>query len=298
MKWRALWQTPRRGFWNFLQDDSFTLAAALAFYAMLSLAPLLVLLLTVLGYLGDEIRQQIIDQTKYLIGPQASEGMDLLLRNAKAQRVEARISTIIGLIVMLVTSTTVFVQLQSSLNRVFNVRTKQGIIKGWLYKRAISLLMALAMGAVVVTSVVVTSALSVIFQNQSRIWELINTGISFAVFTAIFIIMFRVLPDVKITWGETWVGGVISGLLFTVGEYAIGKYLSHRGFASIYGAAGSLVILLLWMFYSTLIVLLGAEMTQAYGVCCGKEIIPNNFAEWDPTAAKNHACLEPDKTKP
>lgn len=297
MKWRALWQTPGRGFRDFFKDDSFTLAAALAFYAMLSLAPLLVLALTVLGFLGDGTQQQIIDQTKFLIGPQASEGVDLLLQNAKARRVEGTISAIIGLAVVLVTATTVFGQLQYSLNRVFNVRTKRGILKGWLYKRSMSLLMVLAMGAAVVASIMLNSIVSLVFRGRGPLMDLINLAVSLAVFIAVFIIMYRVLPDVKISWRETWVGGTISGILFVVGEYGIGKYLAYSGFGSVYGAAGALAVLLLWIFYSALIVLLGAELTQAYAACCGKEIIPNDFAEWDPEAAKSHADLERDKTQ-
>jgi membrane protein len=298
MKWRALWQTPRKGIWDFFVDDSFTLAAALAFYAMLSLAPLLVLSLTVLAFLDYGTQQKIIDQTKYLIGPQASEGVDLLLTNAKAQRMEATTSAIISLVVALITGTTVFAQLQYSLNRVFNVRTKRGIVKGWFYKRAVSLLMVAVMGAVVVGSIVASSAISLVFQDEGRLLDLINLAISVVVFAVLFIVMFRVLPDVKITWRDTWVGGVISGILFVAGEYAIGKYLAYSGAGSVYGAAGSLVVLLLWVFYSALIVLFGAELTQAYGACCGKEIVPGDFAEWDPDAAKSHADLEQDKTKP
>jgi membrane protein len=297
MKWRAIWQTPKKGILDFFRDDSFTLAAALAFYAMLSLAPLLVLALTVLGFLDTGLQQRIIDQTKYLIGPEASQGMDLLLRNAKAQRVEATTSAIIGLVVVLVTSTTVFGQLQYSLNRVFNVRAKRGIIRGWLYKRAMSLLLVGAIGITVAGSIVVSSAISLAFQGRGPLLDLVNLAISVVVFTLIFIVMFRVLPDVTITWRDTWVGGAISGVLFVLGEYAIGKYLAYSGFGSVYGAAGSLAVLLIWVFYSALIVLLGAELTQAYGACCGKEIIPNDFAEWDPDAAKSHVDLEKDKTE-
>jgi len=297
MKWRAIWQTPRKGIWDFFVDDSFTLAAALAFYAMLSLAPLLVLSLTVVGFLNLDVQQRIIDQTKYLIGPEASQGMDLLLRNAKAQRVEATTSAVIGLVVVLVTSTTVFAQLQYSLNRVFNVRAKRGFVVGWFYKRAMSLLLVGAIGAAVVGAIVVNSGLSLVFQGRGPLLDLINLAVSLVVFTFIFIVMFRVLPDVKITWRDTWVGGTISGFLFVAGEYGIGKYLASSGFGSVYGAAGALAVLLLWVFYSALIVLLGAELTQAYGACCGKEIVPDDFAEWDPDAAKSHADLQKDQTK-
>lgn len=298
MKWRAIWQIPKKGIVDFIQDDPFTLAASLAFYAMLSLAPLLILVLTALAFLDDIAQQRIIDQTMFLIGPEAGAGIELLLRNARAQRLEATTSAVISLGVILVTSTTVFVQLQYCLNRVFNVRTKRGFIKGWFYKRAMSFLLVLGMGAVVVASVVASSAVSLVFQGRGVVLDIINLAISLVIVTLIFIIMFRILPDVKITWRETWIGGAISGILFVVGEYAVGRYLAHSGVRSIYGAAGALVVLLLWIFYSAMIVLLGAELTRAYGACCGRTIVPTEFAEWDPHAAKPHTGLEQDKTKP
>lgn len=288
MNWRAIWQTPKRAIAGFLKDDAITLAAALAFYAMLSVAPLLVLALTILGFLGESTQQRVIQQTENLIGPQASQGMQLLLTNAKAQRVEATTSAIIGLIAVILSATTVFGQLQYSLHRIFNVRTKRGFLKGWLYKRAMSLLMVFAIGAVIVGSIVASSVISFVYQGSGPAAQIINLVVSFVVFTLIFVIMFRVLPDVKITWKDTIVGAVISGLLFVLGEYAIGKYLGSSGTSSVYGAAGSLVVLLLWVYYSSIILFLGAEMTEAYAYCLGKEIVPNDFAEWDPEAAKTH----------
>jgi membrane protein len=253
--------------YSFLEDNGFTLAAALAFYAILSVAPLLILLITVFGLVGDSTQQQIIQQTEKLIGPQASQGVELILKNARTQRVAATASTIVGLAVLLLSATSVFGQLQYSLNTIFNVRWKRGILTGWLYKRFLSLLTVLAMGIVLLATVVVSSAIAVVF-------------------TMIFVIMFRVLPDVKISWKDTWVGGIITGLLFVVGEYTISEYLRSSGTTSLYGAAGSLVVLLLWIYYSSIILFLGAELTQAYAKCCGHEIVPNDFAEWDPETAE------------
>jgi len=288
MNWRLIWQTPKRAFLDFVQDDAFTLAAALAFYAMLSLAPLLVLTLTILGFLGESTQQQVIAQTQTLIGPQASQGIELLLRNASAQRVEATVSAIIGLATVILSATGVFVQLQYSLNRIFNVRTKRSFLKGWLYKRFTSLLMVLVIGAVILASVVASSVISFMFRGSGPLAQIINLAVSFAVFTLIFGFMFRVLPDVIITWRDTLVGAALSGVLFVIGEYAIGKYLGLGGTSSVYGAAGALVILLLWVYYSAIILFLGAELTQAYAYLTGKEIVPNAYAEWDPETAKAH----------
>jgi len=278
---------------NLMADDGFTLAAALAFYAILSLAPLLVLALTILGFLGESTQQRVIEHVENLIGSQAAPGVEALLKNAKAQRLEASVSAAIGLVFLIISATGAFGQLQYSLNRIFNVRTKRSIMKGWLYKRFMSLLMVLAISIVIIGSLVVNSIISFVFQGRGPSAAIISFATSFVVFTLIFVIMFRVLPDVKMTWGNTWIGGVISGILFIVGEYGISRYLASSGTSSVYGAAGSLVILLLWIYYSSLILFLGAEMTQAYAECCGVEIVPNEFAEWDPKAVKAHEKAPP-----
>ncbi len=282
MKWRAIWQVPKNAIYSFFMDNGFTLAAALAFYAILSIAPLLILLITVAGLVSDSTGQQIIAQTEKLIGPQASQGVELIVKNAKAQRFAATASAVTGLVILLLSATTAFGQLQSSLNAIFNVRWKRGILIGWLYKRLVSLLMVLVMGIVLIATVVVTSTIAVALRSSGRTAQIIDLIISLVVFTIIFVIVFRVLPDIKISWRDTWVGGIITGLLFIAGEYGIGEYLRSSGLTTLYGAAGSLVVLLLWIYYSSIIFFLGAEVTQAYAKCCGHEIVPDEHAEWDP----------------
>jgi membrane protein len=272
----------------FLADNAFTLAAALAFYAIFSAAPLLVLLTTVLGFLSEPMRQRIMDQTNSLVGPDARQGVALLLEHAKARHLDATVSAIAGLGTILLTATAVFAQLQYSLNFIFGVRTKRGYVTGWFYKRLLSLLMVTAIGIVLVASVIISSVIDVLF-GEGRFLFAANLLSSLIVYTLVFVIMFRVLPDVRISWGNTWVGGFITAVLFLAGEYGTRMYFAHRAVESVYGAAGSLAILLLWVYYSTLILFFGAELTQAYGMCCGKEIVPSRFAEWDPEAAGAHA---------
>lgn len=281
MRWRALWKTPKIAVWDFFEDSGFTLAGALAFYAMLSVAPLLVLLLTVLGFLGDSAQERVIAQTERLIGPQASEGMQLLLKNAKAPQVKITVPAIISLLTLVFSATTVFAQLQYSLNHIFNVHTKRGILTGWLYKRFVSLLMVLGLGVVLLASIIISSALDLVFRGSASVAQVINMIISGVVFTLTLVLMYRVLPDVIISWKDTWVGGLISAVLLVAGEYAIGRYLASNGVRSVYGAAGSLAVLLLWVYYSSLIVFFGAELTQAYAQCCGDKITPSRLAEWD-----------------
>jgi len=272
--------------WGFLSDNVFTLAAALAFYAMLSAAPLLVLLTTTLGFLSEPMQQRIMDQTNSLLGPDASQGVALLLEHAQARHLEARISAIAGLGVAILTATAVFAQLQYSLNLIFNVRAKRGYVTGWLYKRVLSLLMVVAIGIVLVGSVILNSVVEGLLAGQTPLLPVANLLSYLVVYTLIFVIMFKVLPDVRISWADTWVGGFITAVLFLAGEYATSMYLAHGAVKSVYGAAGSLAVLLIWVYYSTLILFFGAELTQAYGMCCGKEIVPSKFAEWDPESAQ------------
>lgn len=293
MRVRTVGTALKQAAWAFLAGNAFTLAAALAFYAMLSAAPLLVLLTTVLGFLNASTRQRILDQANSLIGPDASQGVALLLRHAQVAHLDATLTAIGGLAAVLLTATAVFAQLQYSLNFVFNVRAKRGYVTGWFYKRLLSLLMAIAMGAVLVASVIISSIVDALF-GQTPLLFVAHLAGYLLVYTLVFVIMFKVLPDVHISWGDTWVGGFITAVLFLAGEYATSLYFAHRAVGSVYGAAGSLVILLLWVYYSALILFFGAELTQAYGWCCGKEIVPSRFAEWDPEAARAHGMSQCD----
>jgi membrane protein len=278
MKWRALWQIPKITIYSFFMDNGFTLAAALAFYGMLSVAPLLVLTVTIFGLVGESTQQQIIQQTEQLIGPQASEGVELIVKNAQRQRFAATASAAVGLAILLLSATSVFGQLQYSLNTVFNVRWKRGILTGWLYKRFLSLLMVIALGIVLFATVIVNSAIAVIFRDSRSTAQIIDLLVSVAVFTTIFVIMFRVLPDVKISWKDTWVGGFVSGLLFVAGEYAISEYLRSSATRTLYGAAGSLVVVLVWIYYSAQIFFFGAAFTHVYTKKIEAHIVPTENA--------------------
>lgn len=231
------------------------------------------------------MQQRIMNQAVAMIGPDASAGVKMLLEHAQARQFEATISAVVGLRVV-VTATAVFARLQYSLNRIFNVRTRQGFVMAWLYKRFLSLLMVFGMGVALVGSVVASSVVSALLSGRGPVLLAVNFLVNLAMYALIFVIMFRVLPDVTITWEDTWVGGVVCAVLFLIGNYIISMYFARTATASLYGAAGSLVVLLLWVFYSAVAIFFGAELTQAYGKCCGAEIVPNEFAEWDPLAAR------------
>jgi membrane protein len=298
MRYKAVLHIPRESLSAFLQDNGFTLAGALAFYAILSIAPLLVLLVTIFGNVSPATEQRLVAQTESLVGPQASQGVELIVRNARTQRFAASVSAAVSLVILVFSATTVFAQLQFSLNSIFNVRPKRGIVAGWLYKRFLSLLMVLALGLVLIVTVAATSILAVIFRSGGPATRVLDLIVSLLVFTLVFVIVFRVLPDVEISWRDTWVGGTISGLLVIAGEYALGEYFRSSGIVSIYGAAGSLVLLLLWVYYISIIFFFGAEVTQAYANCCGDRIVPNRFAEWDTEMTERLRRQKPQEAEP
>jgi len=264
---------------NFGKDNVVILSAALAFFAMLSLAPLLVLLLTITGRLGQDTQQRIIQRTQLLVSPQASQMVDTVIQQVEGQQAKATASAIIGLVGTLIAATGAVTHLQYSLNRIFHVRLRRkGFVFTWLWKRFLSLLMILGIGAVLVAALVVSSAISMVFGQSGPLWQIVNLAISLLVFVLAFMIMFKVLPDVELTWSNVLAGGIITGILFLAGQYGIGQYLARAGAGSAFGAAGSLAILLVWTFYSAIVILFGAELTHAYVTCCGKQITPDRYA--------------------
>lgn len=281
MSGRVAWVTVKTAFRNFGRDNVVILSAALAFFAMLSLAPLLVLLLTVTGWLGADTQQRIVERAQSTVGPQASEMIGTIIQQVEGQAGLASTAAIIGLVGTLIAATGAFTHLQYSLNRIFRVRLKRqkGFIFSWLWTRFLSLLMILGIAAALIASVVVTSVISMVFGQSGPLWQILNLVVSLAVFSLAFMVMFKVLPDVELSWGSALMGGIITGVLFLAGQYGISQYLARAGAGSAFGAAGSLAVLLVWMFYSAIVVLFGAELTHAYVSCCGRQVTPDRYAE-------------------
>jgi len=269
---------------DFLEDGAFRLSAALSFYTILSFAPLLLVVVGIAGYLGasEAMSQQIVDQMRTLIGPAGGEMAKAVLENADEPQ-KGIISIIIGLVTLLFGATGVFVQLQDALNTIWEVERKPGG-SAWSFVRSrlLSFAMVLGIGFLLLVSLVLSAAITLI-QNQfatgqGSLWQAINTGVSMIVITILFGLMYKILPDVKIGWRDVVSGAIITGVLMTLGKFAIGLYLGHSSVGSAYGAAGSLVVLLVWIYYSALIVLFGAELTQVYARHRGSGIVPKPHA--------------------
>lgn len=248
-------------------------SAALAFYTIFSLAPVLVIVITLAGVaFGEEaVRGQIFQEFEGLMGKDAAVLVQEVLKSA-ARPASGRLPAVIGVVTLLLGATAIFGQLQDALNNVWSVAPKPGAaLTTLLRKRLHSFALVVGIGFLLLVSLVLSAALSGFSRYLERVLDLpvdflqiANFAVSFAVITLLFAMTYRILPDVKIAWRDVWLGSILTSLLFVVGKTLIGLYLGRTGVASAYGAAGSLVVILLWVYYSSLIFFFGAEFTRVH----------------------------------
>lgn len=272
--------------WN--GDNAMRHSAALAYYTVLSLAPLLILVIAVAGAFWPEsggAQQRLMNEISSLVGPESAGFIGEMLENAQRPGSGSLLATLIGVGTLLIGATAVFAQLQSSLNEIWEVKISPEYgIKGIIMSRVLSFGMILTIGFLLLISLVLTvvlSALSTFIGGGSSLeplWQALNFVVSFGFIALLFAMMYRYLPDVEIAWRDTWVGAIATAFLFAVGKQAIGLYLGSSSIASSYGAAGSLVVLLVWVFYSASIFFFGAEMTQVFSRRFGAGIQPSKHA--------------------
>lgn len=272
---------------EFIEDRALRLSAALSFYTILSFAPLLLVIVGVAGYLGgrEAIGAELVEQMTTLVGPAGGEMAKAVLSNANEPD-KGVVAIIIGLVTLLFGATGVFVQLQDALNTIWDVERKPGgSVLSFIRSRLLSFAMVLGIGFLLLVSLVLSAGITLlqnklteISPEQGRLWQFVNIGASMIIITGLFAMTFKILPDVRIAWRDVIFGAVITGVLMTIGKFAIGLYLGHSSVGSAYGAAGSLVVLILWVYYSAFIVLFGAELTQVYAARRGTAIVPKSHA--------------------
>ncbi len=261
----------RETFHAWIERDAFTQSAALAFFALFSLAPVLVLFEAGAGMIfrPEDVRQQIVSQFDLLMGHQQALAVDAMLGRA-AFEMTGVIGRIIGIVTFVVGTLAVFVQLQDSLNKMWDVAPKPGpLVRRLLVKRLVSFALVLALGFVLVVSLILSTSIHALQGYAQRYVELpsvlFDTGnalVSYVLVTILFALLYRILPDVQIPWRDVWAGALLTSLLLSVGKWAIGFYLGRSEIASEYGTAGSMMVLLFWVYYASLLVLLGAVFTR------------------------------------
>jgi membrane protein len=286
-KAKAIWTVLKETGKDWSEDNATRLAAALAYYTVLSIAPLLVLAVSVAGLVfGEEAAKgQIASELSGVVGPQAGEGIETMLTHAKSPE-DGTIGSIIGVIVLLFGASGVFGELQSSLNTIWEVAPKPGRgLWGVVRQRFFSFTMVLGVAFLLLVSLVLSAMLSGIgamFEGSlpggAELWQIVNFVMSLGIITALFALMFKVVPDADVAWKDVWIGGLFTGVLFVIGKFALGLYLGRASVASPYGAAGSLIVLVIWVYYAAQILFLGAEFTQVYARHRGSRIKPSENA--------------------
>jgi membrane protein len=276
-----IWNLLKDTFTDWNEDKAPRLAAALAYYTVFAIAPTLIIAIAVASLVFEGAQEQIISQISALIGPQAGEAIQTLIENRQSDTSNI-IATIVGIVTLIIAASGLFGQLQDALNTIWEVEPKpgQGIL-AILKQRFLSFTMVLGVGFLLLVSLVISAVLSAIGgalggppEEQTIVWQVINALVSFGVTTLLFALIFKVLPDVKVAWSDVWIGALATALLFSIGKFLISQYLATESTASSYGAAGALVLLLLWVYYSAQILFLGAEFTQVYAKAYGSKIEP------------------------
>ena len=276
----SAWRVLKRALRSFFDDDAMSLAASLSFYTLLSFAPLLVLAVWAGSLIGYDAQQTLLDQIAGVAGSDARQAAQVVFDSANRNTELGSIAGIIGILISLVAATTVFAQLQNALNHIWGIRARPGnAIWGWLHKRVLSIGVIGAVVFVLIASLLVSSVLGMLLTRDGPYWDIINQIISTAVFACLFALLFRYLPDGRLPWRRVMWGGVVTAILFAIGKWAIGYYLSSGNVGSAYGAASSLVVLLVWVYYSGAIFFFGAEVVQAWAIESGEAIVPEEHAE-------------------
>lgn len=267
---------------EFLEDGAPRLAAALAYYTVFALAPILIFVIAIAGLVlsQDAVQAEVLAQIEATIGPQAAELVSNLISNMSSTG-SGLLSTVLGLGALLFGALGVFNNLQASLDIMWGVddSEREGGVKGFVQDKLLSFGMLLLIGFLLLLSLVLSTVISSLnayfgdlVPGSEMLLPVLNFVISLGIITVLFALTFKYLPHVHIEWRDVWVGAGVTALLFSIGKLALGVYLSRSSLASPYGTAGAVVLILLWVYYSAQIVLLGAEFTQVYARRYGSQI--------------------------
>jgi membrane protein len=272
---------------DFLEDECPTQAAALSYYTIFSLPPLLVLVLLLLGAVLDpqDVQGELERQIRMLMGPAGAEQIRTILQQADRPGSGSVLMTILGIGALILGATGAFGQLQAALNRAWEVKPdpRKGGLRSFLLKRVFSFGMILSLAFLLLVSLALSAMLSAFGDRlgallpsgvSATLLELLNMGISFLVIALLFAAIFKVLPDARIAWRDVWIGALVTAALFVAGKFLIGLYLGRSNPGEAFGAAGSLAVMFVWIYYSSMILLFGAEFTQAWARQRGSGIEP------------------------
>ena len=290
------------------EDKASRLSAALAYYTIFSLAPMLLIIIAVTGlfWSQDVVQSQVLNQIEGLVGAEGRTFVSDLLTSASNPAKDI-LATIVGIITLLFGALGVFNELHNALNTIWEVKEEETTgfvesVKKVIFGRFLSFTMILGIGFLLLVSLVISAGLSAVQETIGNaipvseiLLQIVNLVISVGVITVLFAMIFKLLPDAEIAWRDVWLGAFVTALLFSLGKFLIGIYLGNSSVGSSFGAAGSLVLLLLWIYYSAQILLFGAEFTQVYANQFGSKIVPEGEEAAAQAATAPQAGRKPAK---
>ena len=287
-KLKAGWNLLKLTFTEWMNDNTFEWSAALAFYTIFSIAPVLLIAVGVTSFFlaPETATTRIVDEMEKLVGAQGANAVRQVIESSRGFG-KGLWAVSVGIVTLIMGATAVFGELQSALNQIWDVKPKpnRSVIMSLIVDRLRSFSIAVCVGFLLLVSLVISAVISGL-QNYLNnwlpgipwFWQAANIVTSFVVVAVLFAVIYKFLPDVVISWKDVWIGAAVTALLFTAGKYLIGIYLGQTATASAFGAAGSLVVLLFWVYYSAVISFLGAEFTQVYARRYGSGIQPKKHA--------------------
>lgn len=278
----------KTSFTAFIEDKALKMSASLAYYTVFSMAPLLMILMSAasLFYGKEAIQNKVFSELNGFLGNDAALKIQEILKEISLKN-DSTVAIIIGVITLFIGATGVFIEIQDSINQIWQVKAKPK--KGWkklIMNRILSFSMIISLGFLLIVSLIIngvilalSAKLTLYFPDMTiYVIEVVNAVITFIVISSLFAIIFKFLPDVEIAWKDVRVGAIFTALLFTIGRFLIGLYIEKIGPGTAYGAAGSLIIILVWVYYTSAILYFGAEFTQVYSECYGGKISPATYA--------------------
>ncbi|MEO9147088.1 MAG: YihY/virulence factor BrkB family protein [Ginsengibacter sp.] len=285
---KAIWKILKDSLTGFADDKVMKMSSSLAYYTIFAMAPLLIIIISLSGiFLGQEAAQgKVYEQLVSFIGTNSASQLQEMIKNASLSG-KSNVAAIIGIVTLIIGATTVFSEIQDSINTIWGLKPKPK--KGWLKflkNRFLSFSIIIGLGFLLLVSLSISTLIDS-FSNSLKayfphatvvLFYIINIVITLVIITAIFATIFKVLPDAKIKWKDVLIGSIFTAILFMLGKFGISFYISKSQVGSTYGAAGSLIILLVWVYYSSIILYFGAEFTKAFAMKFGSAIHPDDYA--------------------
>lgn len=305
---KAIWNLLKDSVIAWIDDKSPRMGAALSFYTAFALPPLFMIAIFIGSRVFNpaEVRSRMFTEIGGLVGQKSAQAIESAMAAQYEDPNKAFFASTVAIITLLVTSTGLFIELQDALNTIWAVEAKpgQGIL-GFIRIRLMSFAMVVGMAFLLLVSLIVSAALAAVSRYINELTPglgvisvIANDLVSFIVITVLFAMIFKTLPDVKIAWWDVWPGAAVTSLLFTIGKFLLGWYLGRSTTVSAYGAAGSVVLILLWVYYSAQILFFGAEITKVYALRYGVRMRPATYARWISLPSEEKPGAGPTSPKP